>query len=221
MERDIFAKVDQYYVDLLNMDDEVMRKIQENCVAAGLPRISISPPLGMMLEILVRSSRAKRILEVGTLGGYSGCWLARGLGEDGRLITLEFEKLHAEIAQKNFEIAGLEHKVEVINDDAAKAMQNFIDVDAEKFDVIFLDADKQSYPRYLRLALELSHQGTLIIADNVVRKGEVANSGCTDESVIGIRNFLDELARQGRVRTTAIQTVGSKGYDGFSLSIVL
>lgn len=221
MDQSTFNRVDQYYVDLFALNDEIMQKIKENCEKAGLPAISISPPLGMMLQILARSIKARRILEIGTLGGYSGTWLARALPADGRLVTLEFEKKHAEVAKKNFALSGFENKVQIINDDAAAAMQTLIDQGSEKFDMIFLDADKQNYVNYLRLGLQLSRPGTLIVADNVVRKGEVANPECQDESVRGIQRFLKELADNKAVQTTALQTTGSKGYDGFSVSLVL
>ncbi len=164
--------------------------------------------------------RARRILEIGTLGGYSTIWLARALPSDGSLVTLELEPVHAEVARKNIDRAGLGTLVDIRVGPATTSLEDLIDGDTEPFDFIFIDADKEGYPKYLELSLQLSRPGTVIVADNVVRDGEVANSTSTDERVQGVRAFLEMAAANDRTEGTAIQTVGSKGYDGFALLVV-
>lgn len=213
-------EVDQYFATKFSLHDEILDKVQQNSHDADLPAISISACQGMFLQILAATRPDGRILEIGTLGGYSAICMARGLGERGRLVTVEFEPEHAKVAQNNFKLAGLEEKISLINDDAIDAMQKLIEHKVEPFDLIFLDADKQSYKKYLELALQLSRAGTLIVADNVVRRGEVANPATEDEKVLGIRSFCDSLEKKPNHRTTVLQTVGSKGYDGFSVTMV-
>ncbi len=220
MDQTVWSRVDDYFAGLFGLDDSTMQQVQENCRVAGLPAISVSPCQGMFLQLLARSCRAKRILEIGTLGGYSGIWLARALEADGKLVTLEFEARHAEVARNNFDMAGVGSQVEIINDDAKSALAALIVRSVEPFDLVFIDADKPGYVDYLASSLKLSHKGTVIVADNVVRKGEVANPETDEERVVGIRNFLRALADKKSLQTTALQTVGSKGYDGFSVSIV-
>jgi predicted O-methyltransferase YrrM len=164
--------------------------------------------------------QSRRILEIGTLGGYSTIWLARALPSDGTLVTLELEPVHAEVARKNIERAGLGHLVDVHVGPATDSLQALIDQEAPPFDFIFIDADKESYPQYLELSLRLSRPGTVIVADNVVRDGEVANAKSSDERVQGVRTFLELAAGDDRIEGTAVQTVGSKGYDGFALLVV-
>ena len=164
--------------------------------------------------------RSRRILEIGTLGGYSTIWLARALPSDGSLVTLELESVHAEVARKNIDRAGLGPLVDIRIGPAATSLQDLIDEDTNTFDFIFIDADKETYPRYLELSLQLSRPGTVIVADNVVRDGEVANSKSSDERVRGVREFLEMAAANDRIEGTVVQTVGSKGYDGFALLVV-
>ena len=182
----------------------------------GLPPHEVSPPQGMLLELLARAAGARRILEIGTLGGYSTIFLARALPEDGRLVTLELDPAYAERARANLERAGLAGVVEVITGLALDALPTL----DGPFDLVFIDADKRSNPEYLRHALALSRPGTLIVADNVIRGGAVVNAGEKDPSVRGVRAFFEALAAEPRVRATAIQTVGAKGYDGFALALV-
>jgi predicted O-methyltransferase YrrM len=163
---------------------------------------------------------SRRILEIGTLGGYSTIWLARALPSDGSLVTLELEPRHAEVARSNIARAGLGAVVDVRVGPAAKSLQDLIEEGTEPFDFIFIDADKESYPKYFELSLQLSRPGTVMVADNVVRGGEVVDPTSSDERVQGTRAFLEMVAANDRVEGTAIQTVGSKGYDGFALLLV-
>lgn len=220
MNQNAWSRVDEYFAGLFALNEEIFEQVQENCSAAGLPAISVAPCQGMFLQILARSCKAQRILEIGTLGGYSGIWLANGLDAEGELITIEYEPEHARVARKNFELAGLSQKVTVINDDAKAALAELIAKAVEPFDLIFIDADKPGYFDYLQLSLKLARKGTLIVADNVVRSGEVANPDTVDEKVIGVRKFCQALADNKMLKTTALQTVGNKGYDGFSISMV-
>jgi predicted O-methyltransferase YrrM len=192
--------------------------------AAGLPAIDVSRLQGKFLELLVRVSGARRVLEIGTLGGFSTICMARALPEGGRMVTLEFDAHHAEVARGNLRNAGLLDRVEVIVGraiDSLPALENTVHA---PFDLIFIDADKQSYPEYLEWALRLSRSGTLIVADNVVRDGEVIDADSDDPRVQGVRRFTDSLAQmvvESRLSATVLQTVGVKGYDGFALAVVL
>lgn len=212
--------VDTYFVNLLLPSDEALEETQARSAAAQLPPISVAPNQGKLLTLLARMLQSRRILEIGTLGGYSTIWLARALPSDGALVTLELEPLHAEVARSNIDRAGLGAKVDIRVGPATESLQNLIDGGVEPFDFVFIDADKESYPNYFELSLQLSRPGTVIVADNVVRGGEIANSSSTDERVIGVRKFLDMAAANDRIEGTAIQTVGSKGYDGFALLVV-
>jgi predicted O-methyltransferase YrrM len=220
MSENLWTNVDEYLVGLLSPSDSALEEALEQSAAAGLPPIAVAPNQGKMLELLARMSHSRRILEIGTLGGYSTIWLARALPTGGSLVTLELEPLHAEIARKNIDRTGLGVLVDIRVGPAATSLQDLIDGDAEPFDFIFIDADKEGYPRYLELSLQLSRPGTVIVADNVVRDGEVADSTSTDERVQGVRAFLEMAAANDRIEGTAIQTVGSKGYDGFALFVV-
>jgi len=183
---------------------------------AGLPAIQVSPAQGRMLELLVRMTNARFVLEVGTLGGYSTIWLARGLPTDGRVVTLELDLRHAEVARGNLAAAGLSDKVEV-RVGAASALLGDLH---GQFDLVFIDADKASTPEYFSHALRLSHPGTIIVVDNVVRGGAVVDDPGDDVDVAGIRRFVELVGLEPRVRSTAIQTVGRKGYDGFAVLLV-
>jgi predicted O-methyltransferase YrrM len=189
--------------------------------AAGLPEINVAPNQGKLLQLLAQSHGARSILEIGTLGGYSTIWLARALPADGKLVTLEFEPKHAEVARANFARAGLGGKIELRLGKASDHLAQLVAEGRGPFDFIFIDADKESYPDYLAWALKLSRRGTLIIADNVVRKGEVADASSEDPRVQGARRFNELLAAEPRVSATILQTVGSKGYDGFALALVI
>ena len=215
-----WTHVDEYLVSLFSPPDGALEESTARSTAAQLPPISVAPNQGRLLELLARIRRSRRILEIGTLGGYSTIWLARALPSDGRLVTLELEPRHAEVARKNIDGAGFGPVVDIRVGPAAQSLEDLIDEGADPFDFIFIDADKEGYPNYLELSFQLSRPGTVIVADNVVRDGAVADSSSTDERVKGVRTFLELAAANDRIDGTAIQTVGSKGYDGFALLLV-
>ena len=192
----------------------------ESSAAAGLPSIAVSPPQGKLLQLLARLQGARRILEIGTLGGYSTIWLARALPSDGLLMTLECEASHARVAQANIEEAGLDRVVKLRVGPAAASLAEIARSEPAPFDLIFIDADKPSYPEYLQWALKLSRPGNLIIADNIIRNGAVIDADSPDDKVQGVRRFNEMAAGEPRLLTTALQTVGSKGYDGFTIALV-
>ncbi len=220
MDDEKWSEVDRYLTDLYVPDDPVLRATLAESAAAKLPDIQVSPPQGKLLHLLAQIRGTRRILEIGTLGGYSTIWLARALPPGGHLISLELDARHAEVARSNVARAGLAHVVEVRVGPAAESLPRLAAEGAEPFDLIFIDADKQGYPEYLTWALKLSRRGSVIVADNVVRDGGVADPNTTDPSNRGIRRFHEMLAAESRVSATAIQTVGSKGYDGFALAFV-
>src|SRR5665213_311216 len=220
MTEELWATVDNYLVSLLSPSDDALDKALSDSDAAGLPPINVAPDQGKLLELLAKSHGARRILEIGTLGGYSTIWLARSLSEGGQLISLELESKHADVARSNVMRAGLESVVEIRVGPASSSLRDLIGEKVEPFDLIFIDADKEGYPEYFALSLELSRVGTMIIADNVVRAGGIVDPQSTDERVLAVRAFLELVAEEDRVEATAIQTVGSKGYDGFALMLV-
>jgi predicted O-methyltransferase YrrM len=220
MTPDVWREVDRYINDLLVPPDPALSAALQASNAAGLPQINVSPTQGKMLQLLARSQGARAILEIGTLGGYSTIWLARALPLGGHLITLEADPKHAEVALANIARAGLADLVELRLGRAADTLPQLAAEKRGPFDLIFIDADKPGYPVYLEWALRLSRRGTLIIADNVVRVGAVADGASSDPLVQGIRRFMGLLATEPRVSATAIQTVGSKGYDGFAIALV-
>lgn len=220
MSPDQWTAVDRYLTDLFVPPDAALEAALQDSAAAGLPAINVTPNQGKLLMLLAQVQGARNILEIGTLGGYSTIWLARALPKGGKLITLESEPKHAEVARKNIARAGLADSVEIR---LGRALATLPDLAAERrdpFDFIFLDADKESYPDYLAWSLKLSRPGSLIIADNVVRKGDVIDRASPDPRVQGMRRFNELLAAESRVSATAIQWVGSKGYDGFALAVV-
>lgn len=221
MNQELWSAVDAYVTETMQATDAVLENVLQTNRAAGLPQIDVSPPLGKLLYLLARINRAQRILEVGTLGGYSTIWLARALPEDGRLITLEVDPHHAVSAQTNLASAGVHHLVEIRLGDARESLRQLETEGLEPFDLIFIDADKPSNPEYFRSALKLSRPGSLIIIDNVIRGGAVADPDSENPSVIGVRQMNDLIAAEPRITATTIQTVGSKGYDGFTLALVL
>jgi predicted O-methyltransferase YrrM len=215
---ELWTAVDDYLADNLVPEDEALEAALEASQAAGLPAINVSPNQGKMLMLLARAIGARRILEVGTLGGYSTIWLARGLNPDGRLITLEVNPDYAEIAGANIARAGLSEMVEVR---VGRAQDTLPALAAEApFDLIFIDADKPGTPGYFQWAVKLSRRGSLIIVDNVVREGEVLDAASEDASVQAMRRFFELAATDPRVTGTAIQTVGAKGHDGLALLLV-
>jgi predicted O-methyltransferase YrrM len=188
---------------------------------AGLPAIAVSATQGQFLSLLARSLGARRILELGTLGGYSTIWLGRGLAPGGRLVSAELEPRHAEVARANIALAGLDDRVEVRVGPAAATLRALAEEGGEPFDLVFIDADKQGYPEYFTLIMALVRVGSVIIADNVVRDGEVANGDTKNSAARGVREFLSLVGEEPRVAATAIQTVGVKGYDGFAFVSVV
>ncbi|MGC2175967.1 MAG: O-methyltransferase [Acidimicrobiales bacterium] len=220
MTENSWSDVDQYLVSLLAPSDEALDKALSDSDDAGLPQIAVAPNQGKFLQLLATMQKAKRILEIGTLGGYSTIWLARSLPSDGKLVSLELEARHADVARKNLERAGLSSRVEIRVGTATGSLHEMIADGITPFDFIFIDADKEGYPVYLELSLQLSRPGTVIVADNVVRSGEVANAASTDPRVQGVQTFLERAGAESRIDGTAVQTVGSKGHDGFALFIV-
>lgn len=216
-----WSAVDDYVTGLLARPEEALGAALEASAAAGLPAISVSAPQGKFLQLLARLMGARRILEVGTLGGYSTIWLARALPEDGRLVTLESEAKHAEVARRNIARAGLQGVVEVRVGLGVDSLRRLVEEGSGPFDFVFIDADKQGYPEYLRWALKLSRKGSLIVADNVIRKGAVIEAGSEDARVQGVRRFNEMVEAERRLSATALQTVGSKGYDGFTMALVV
>jgi predicted O-methyltransferase YrrM len=220
MTQERWTEVDRYFTDLLIAPDPVLDAALASSAAAGLPSISVSATEGKLLQLLARMQRAHKILEIGTLGGYSTIWLARGLAAGGRLITLEADPKHAEVAKANIARAGLAEVVEIRLGPAIETLPQLADEGRGPFDLVFIDADKESYADYLVWALKLSRVGTVIVADNVVRDGAVV-AASDDARVQGIQRFNQLLARESRVSATAVQTVGSRGYDGFALALVI
>jgi predicted O-methyltransferase YrrM len=215
-----WTAVDRYLTDLLVKRDPALDAALEASVAAGLPQIHVSPNQGKLLHLLARVAGARQILEIGTLAGYSTIWLARALPPGGRVITLEYEPRHAEIARANLARAELSDVVDVRVGPALQMLPQLAAQGRGPFDLIFIDADKVGYPDYLAWSIKLSRRGTLIVADNVVRKGAVADTSSTDPSVQAVRRFHELVASDGRLTATAFQTVGSKGYDGLSVALV-
>ena len=215
-----WTEVDEYFENLLLPPDPVLDKALESSDAAGLPAISVTPTQGKLLGLLAQSIGARRILELGTLGGYSTIWLARALPSGGRLVTLEYESKHAEVARLNLSRAGLDGVVDLRVGRALDTLPRLAEEGQGPFDFVFIDADKEAYAEYFDWALRLSRSGALIVADNVVRDGEVVDAESGDSRVQGIRRFNERVAREPRVSATVIQTVGGKGYDGFVLALV-
>jgi predicted O-methyltransferase YrrM len=220
MSPDRWAAVDRYVTALLVPPDPVLEAALDANAAAGLPAHDVSPAQGRLLELLARMCGARRILEVGTLGGYSTIWLARALPPGGRLVTLELEARHAEVARANLARAGFDGVAEVRVGSALETLPALAAERGEPFDLVFIDADKQSAAEHLGWALALTRPGGVVVADNVVRDGALADADSDDPRVHGVRALHERLAAEPRVRATTIQTVGEKGYDGFTLALV-
>ena len=218
--QELWSKVDRYLDDLFVGDDPVLDAALEASREAGLPAIAVAPTQGKLLYLLARLQGAKRILEIGTLGGYSTIWLARALPADGRLITLEYVAKHAEVAKANIARAKLADKVEIRVGQALATLSLLAAEKAGPFDLVFIDADRPNNPAYLEWALKHTRKGSLIVCDNVVREGQVLDARSKDAGVQGMRRFNELLAAEPRVTATAIQTVGAKGYDGFAVALV-
>ena len=215
-----WSEVDSYLAETLLGPDPALEAALAANSAAGLPSIDVSAPQGKLIHLLARMVGARKALEIGALGGYSTIWLARALPDDGKLITLEVNTRHAEIARSNVARAGLESKVEIRTGAALASLPKIEAEGAGPFDFVFIDADKANNAAYLEWALRLSRPGTAIVVDNVVRDGEVANAASRDPDVIGVRRMFELIAREPRLSATAIQTVGAKGWDGFALAVV-
>ena len=221
IESDLWTSVDQYLTEILVPKDASLESALAANAAAGLPSIDVSPTQGKFLHLLARMQGAKRILEIGTLGGYSTIWLARALPPLGTLISLEFNPKHAAVAKENIAQAGLASIVEIRIGPAADSLAQLQAENAEPFDLIFIDADKPNNPTYLEWALKLSRKGTLIVVDNVIRDGQIADPNNPDPAITGTRTMFEMLAANPRLESTALQTVGGKGYDGFAFALVL
>lgn len=215
-----WCQVDQYINDVVVHSDAALTAALQASASAGLPAISVTPSQGKLLQLLGQMHHAVSILEIGTLGGYSTIWLARALPTDGRLITLEVNPQYAEVARANIARAGLSRAVEFQVGPALELLPRLAQHQSAPFDLIFIDADKASTPDYFTWALKLSRPGSLIITDNVVRDGALADHASTDPSVQAMRRFTEMLGKEPRVNATVIQTVGAKGYDGFAVALV-
>lgn len=222
MNPETWAAVDRYFVDALITPtaDAALHAALEASVAAGLPAINVAPNQGKLLHLLARMMGARRILEIGTLGGYSTIWLARALPAGGRLVTLELDRQHAEVARANFARAGVSDVIDLRVGPALEALPRLAAEAGDPFDFIFIDADKASVPEYVSWAIRLSRVGSVIVVDNVVRDGAVIDEASTNAGVLGIRRMFGQLAADRRVSATAIQTVGAKGYDGLAIVMV-
>jgi len=217
---DQWAAVDRYFSEQLSLSDPVLDAAMAANRAAELPAIDVAPNQGKLLQLLAQLVASRRILEIGTLGGYSTIWLARALPSGGRLITLEFNPKHAEIARANIARAGLAELVEIRIGAALDTLPKLQNESSEPFDLIFIDADKPNNSEYVRWAIKLSRPGTLVIIDNVVRDGAVIDATSSDKDVQGARHLFELLANEPRLNATAMQTVGTKGYDGIAFAIV-
>ena len=219
-EEDLWSTVDGYIAERLIGTDPDLEAALEDSTRAGLPAIAVSAPQGKLLHLIARSISARRVLEVGTLGGYSTIWLARALPDDGTLVTLEIEPRHAEVARANLDRAGVGRLVEIRVGPAMESLTALAQQPADPFDLVFIDADKDNIPIYFDLAVGITRPGGVIITDNVVRGGALAEATVADGRVRGVRALHDLLAARSDVEATTIQTVGSKGYDGFTLAVL-
>ena len=220
MDLKIFWAVDEYITGLFEQEDSSLTAVEQSIKESNIPPISISPNQGKFLQLLARLCHAKKILEIGTLAGYSTIWLARALPKDGKLITVEYEPLHARVSQTNIDRAGLSSVVEIRVGKGIDLLPKLVEEGAGPFDMIFIDADKPPYKEYFDWSLKLSRPGTLIVADNVIREGKVLQDKSPDEMVAGVKRFNAALAVNPAVTATIIQTIGAKEHDGMALAIV-
>jgi len=220
MYQDQWTAVDRYITERLVASDPALEAALKANAAGGLPSIDVAPNQGKLLYLLALIKGARRILEIGTLGGYSTMWLARALPAGGRLVTLEVEPRHAAVAAANLDRAGVSGMVEIRVGPAAGSLAELHREGAQPFDLIFIDADKQNNAAYLGWALKLASRGCVIVIDNVVREGAIVDAATADPQVQGTRRLFEMLAAEPRLSATAIQTVGSKGYDGFAMAVV-
>lgn len=218
MRKETWKHVDSYFSEQLGLSDPIMKSLLETNAAAGLPAIDVSESQGKLLSLLIRIKSAKRILEFGTLGGYSTVWMASALPEDGKITTLEYSDKHAQVALKNMENAGVNDKVEILTGPAIKTLPILASKE-NTYDFFFIDADKKNNPAYVKWAIELAEPGACLIVDNVVREGAILSEQ-EDEDIKGIREMFEMLSNEPRIDSTAIQTVGSKGYDGLLIAVI-
>ncbi|RDG33984.1 O-methyltransferase [Streptomyces corynorhini] len=221
MSQEQWTAVDSYFTDRLAPADEALAAALTAADAAGLPAINVAPNQGKLLQLLAQTQGARTVLEIGTLAGYSTIWLARALPEDGRLISLEYDPAHADVARANLAHAGLDKIAEVRTGPALETLPVLAQEGAGPFDLVFIDADKPNNPHYLEWALKLTRPGSLVVVDNVVRGGRIADPESTDPAVVGTRRMFERIAANPLLSATAVQTVGAKGYDGFALVRVL
>lgn len=220
MDTEIFSKVDKYISDLLAPEDKALTDTIKSLDSEGLPQHSVSANQGKFLQVMMIVCNAKKVLELGTLGGYSTIWLARALPDNGKVITIEVDKHHADVAQKNIENAGLSQKIDLRVGKALDILPQIIAENDERFDMIFIDADKPPYTEYFDFALQLSRPGTLIICDNVIREGKVLDNNSEDDKVQGVQRLNKMLSENKRVTATILHTVGVKEYDGMAIAVV-
>lgn len=217
----VWAAVDRYFGDLLTPTDAKLAAALAANQAAELPAIDVSPLQGKFLHLLVQMTQPMRVLEIGTLGAYSTIWMARALPEGGRIVTLEFNPRHADVARKNLDHAGLLNRVDIRVGSALDTLPKLLSTGDGPFDLIFIDADKPNNAKYLEWALKLSRPGTILLVDNVVRDGKIVDADSAEPDIQGTRRMFEKMAAEPRLSATALQTVGIKGYDGFALAIVL
>ncbi|MBI4349549.1 MAG: O-methyltransferase [Elusimicrobia bacterium] len=219
--QDTWNRVDAFIAERLVRGDAEVERANERAAAAGLPPIQVSPAQAKLLQLLVRLAGARQVLEIGTLGGYSAMWMALALPIDGRLTTLELDPKHAELARRNIAEAGLAETIEVRMGPALDSLKALAEEGAGPFELVFIDADKRSYPEYFKRSLRLCRKGGLIVLDNVVRGGKVLDASGADPDVEGVRRVYELIAAEPRVTATALQTVGVKGYDGLAIALVV
>lgn len=219
--RPLWAAIDDYFAGLLAPADEHLNAAIAANRKAGLPAIDVSPLQGKFLQVLVQMTRARRVLEIGALGGYSTIWMARALPRGGRIFSLELEPRHAEVARANLHCAGLLGRVEIRVGSALASLPNLASEGGGPFDLIFIDADKENNPKYLKWALKLSRRGTVIVVDNVARHGQVIDARSKEPDIVGTRKCLEMMAAEPRLSAVALQTVGVKGLDGFAMAVVV
>ncbi|MEJ2493460.1 MAG: O-methyltransferase [Ignavibacteriaceae bacterium] len=219
MDETIFSKVDDYLIDLFSLDDDVLKRARESIKENEMPEISVSANQGQFLYMMAKLCNAKQILEIGALGGYSTIWLARALDGNGKLTSIELELKHAEVAKENIARAGLSDKVEILVGDALKILPELVK-DKMLTDLIFIDAEKTQYVSYFNYAVKLAKKGTVIIADNVIREGQILEENSSDEMVNGAKKYNEMLSKSDKVITSIVQQVGKKAYDGMAISIV-
>lgn len=215
-----YKQVDDYFNQLFLKEDVIPEKVLEHCKKNNIPAINVAPNQGKLLHMLIRMNAARRVLEIGTLGGYSTVWMGLALPDDGRLVTLDFDESYIRIARESLNMAGLQDKVEIRQGVAAETLEQMVQAKQAPFDFIFVDADKENNPVYLDYALKLSRPGTVIVADNVVRQAKILDDSGKADNIRGLRRFFDDMVDNPRLTVTAFQTLGSKGWDGLAIAIV-